>query len=89
MSVSWYSDLENAFSRKKENISVIFPVPETIIRLNVVKIKLLTYRWQKLFMPKERNGKCLILPAALNSVPVQGQENRLKPSPWTRLGVSS
>lgn len=45
------------------------------------------YRWQKLLVQQERNGKCLILPAALNSV--QGQENTLKPSPFTRLDVSS
>lgn len=74
MTVSWYSDLENA-NFIKAYISVVFQFPETII--TVIKLRLLTYRWQKLLVQQKWNDKCSILPAALN--PVQGQENTLKP----------
>lgn len=84
MTVSWYSDLENA-NFIKYSISVVFQLPETVI--TVIKLRLLTHRWQKLLVQQKWNAKCLILPAALN--PVQGQENTLKPSPYTTLAMSS
>lgn len=52
--------------------------------LNLIKLKQLTYRWQKLLLLQERGGRHLILPSVLNPVCVQGQEKVLKPSPWTR-----
>lgn len=59
-------------------------LPETILILNVTKLKQLTYRWQKPLVLQERNGKHLILPLFLNPVCTQGQEKSLKPSPCTR-----